>query len=85
MYHLFDHGTQRDYPCIDTVIWQEIRPWRARYWKTFPKGYKLQFDHKIVEVNVDEFSEELISQEEIANKWYRERQIWYTNYFKATA
>jgi hypothetical protein len=26
-----------------TEVWEEVRPWRATYWKTFPRAHRLRF------------------------------------------
>jgi hypothetical protein len=30
----------------ETVVWDEIRPWNATYWKTLPVGYRVQFEYQ---------------------------------------
>jgi hypothetical protein len=30
----------------ETVVWDEVAPWQATYWKQLPHGYRVQFKHR---------------------------------------
>jgi hypothetical protein len=82
--HLISYGSSRYLPISETVIWEELSPWNATYWKSFPLGYRLRFKRRITEIELSELSEEIHEREKLVNEWHRNTRKWYTNYFKST-
>lgn len=72
--HLFDHTI------IDgTEVWEEIEFWKATYWKTLPKAYKVTYQYRSFEWYIDSnIPQEWIDKDRQAKQWYWEILRWYT-------
>ena len=69
----------------ETVIWSEIKPWQATYWKTLPKAYKVNYKYQFIKRSQDiNNPKERELDREIKNT-LSEMQRWYTEpKFKAS-
>jgi hypothetical protein len=62
-----------------TCIWEEISFWKATYWKTLPKAYKVTYQHRYFELCIDSNTpQEWIDKDRQAKQWYSEISHWYT-------
>ncbi|CBN53848.1 MULTISPECIES: hypothetical protein [Kamptonema] len=63
----------------ETCFWEDIGFWKATYWKTLPKAYKVTYQHRYFELCIDSNTpQEWIDKERQAKQWYSEISHWYT-------
>ncbi len=52
-----------------SVIWDEVRPWKATYWKTLPVGYRVRFEYEEREMP-EPFWENVPHEIVFLQRWY---------------
>ena len=54
----------------ETIVWTEVSPWQATYWKQLPHGHRVQFKHR--ERNDDEVRDLWLTPNGVYSlqKWY---------------
>ncbi|MEG3929503.1 MULTISPECIES: hypothetical protein [unclassified Microcoleus] len=63
----------------ETCFWEDIGFWKATYWKTLPKAYKVTYQHRYFELCIDSNTpKEWIEKDRQAKQWYSEISHWYT-------
>jgi hypothetical protein len=61
-----------------TEVWDVLSPWKATYWKTLSRGYRVLYQSKQSDWHIDlDTSPEWIKANDRANKWYGTFQQWY--------
>ncbi len=70
-------------PIPGTEVWEVLEPWEVTYWKTLPRGYRLnyqpeKFDEELHNQSDEEFEYYIPTETEIqAKKWYKNIKKWY--------
>ena len=63
----------------DTEVWENIEYWKATYWKTLPKAYRVRYQYQNFAWCIDSSTpQEWIEKDRQAKQWYSEILHWYT-------
>ncbi len=72
--HVFDQTV-----IVGTEVWENIEFWKATYWKTLPKAYRVRYQYQNFEWCIDSNTpQEWIEKDRQAKQWYWEILHWYT-------
>jgi hypothetical protein len=61
----------------ETVIWSEIQPWQATYWKTLPKAYKVHYKYRSIKRSIDINDPQEWELDKQIKKMFAKMQRWY--------
>lgn len=62
----------------ETVMWSEVEPWQATYWKIVPFAYKINYKYRNIKRSIDSNDPQECELDKQIKKLFAEMQQWYT-------